>query len=206
MIDGIIISLKKAFSSLWLLVIMVFGVAPTSICEGRTILTNTKGVLESNRNKYYQYVKDIHSDVKMLKTFGWMPFTGWLASKIKNTSPQELKNAGIVWRFFDSGRSMQFVRAIGTSDDIAYIASVFTEFYNGSDRSFDRLITIMHHRMMDALGLPQTTSVDRFLAITEQKNKKGQYVNIRGQQFDTYCHMIALNLFISYCYQKNVGM
>lgn len=209
MLHGVIMTLKKAIVSFWLFILMTFGLNPVLVCESRLVIKDPKRVLDTYRGKFHEYVQDINSKVRKLKgcnTFLGNKFTGFCASFFAGYTEEQLKNAGIIWRFFSNPRFMDYIYALGSPEDMAYVSAVFTEFYASPNQNFDRLIHIMHQRMMDALGFERSTSLKKFLGIIEQTNRKGHYVNIHGPQFDAYCHMIALNLFVSFCFRKNIGV
>jgi len=208
MLKGRLLVSKRAISLCLCLLVLC---APANMfSRGEEIVQAPLRYIQECHFGYINKVKDIKSRVEMAHTVSSIPLVGSVATamgaKLTGHTAQDLKNAAITLRFFNCGKAFTIVHDIGNlPTDAAYIASVYTEFFEGQSRSFERLVQIMHWRMMDALGFDRSTSIDQFMKMVQKKNSKGYYMYITGPAFDTFARLIALNLFITYWYDTRVA-
>ncbi len=174
----------------------------------------TKEVLPENvflakKQAFLGYAIKVEKQIKIAHSVGSLPLGGVMVNagaRIMGHTKEELDNAAVTYRFFKSNSWQRVIDNLGNrTTDSEYLHLVFDEFYNGNPQTFERLIGIMHRQMMRALGYPETTTIKQFKKIMDAKNKKGHYLNVRGNQFDVYMHMIALNLFIAYWYDTYIA-
>lgn len=204
MLQNRFMTLKKFFCSLWVAASLVLGCTSIGLMgNGRAIITDTARLVQGSRSAYINSVREVQTQIKMGLTCGTWIFTG--VAKAFGYSATDAKNARITYRFFDSGKAISIASTIGSQpEDLEYISSVFAEFYADAPYTFDKLVNIMHRHMMNALGYSPSTSIAHFLKIMEAKNKHGYYQYIHDEQFNTYAHLIALNLFVRYWYDTYI--
>ena len=135
----------------------------TSFMVGSTVfansmITDTRNTLNSIRS---EVIKKEKSDKTAIQ---WTPKSIIkMAMKAKGLDSQTISSADVARPFFLVTNADQCLNTIGSTDeDIAYLQSVFTEFYNSDNRTEYRLITILHRHMMEKLGLPVTKTLKDF--------------------------------------------
>lgn len=204
--------LKQTIYSLWMGVLVFVCCAPVALIgKGGEIVNDTERILATIHMPYVDYVKNVRGRLKLAGGIGSVPFFGkmvvGIGAALGGHTTKDLEHAKrVTKRFFNSGRYVSIAQDIGNSpEDSAYVRSVFTELFNNYPQTFERLKTIMHHRMMNALGLPLSMTIGEFCTYMERANKKGYYIHVHGQEFETYARLIALNLFITYWYDTHVA-
>ena len=204
MFQGFLVSFKQLFYSLWITILTLIGFSPIP-AEGvaKQIITDPAYMIQQYRGAYVASVKDIESRYTMGFWGGATAFE--LMARTLGYSKQDIENAKIARRFFDSKKAVPIARSIGSIPaDIEYIRTIFEEFFAQGPYNFDRLIAIMHKHTIKELELDPSTTIAQFRNIMEAKNKRGRYKYIYGAQFDTYARLIALNLFVKYWYDSHI--
>ncbi len=162
----------------------------SSWLNANPMVTDTHASLKRIRS---QVVHEAENTRKLMKLPSWLVKTGMT---LVNYDSQIRSNAAIAKPFFIIDGAMKCLKDIGsTPEDIAYLQSVFTEFYGSNERTLYRLITILHRHMMLKLGLPETQTLDQFKNIMENTNKHGYPKLLTASQFVLYCRCVARGLY-----------
>lgn len=167
-----------------------------SVCTASTILpnnmvTNTKAALDRIRSAV------VHEAKENKKLIAWPAIVINTVLAV-GYDAQTRSMASIARPFFLVKKADQCLSSIDADDDIAYLQSVFTEFYSSGEQSTYRLITILHRHMMTALGLPITKSLEQFKHMMEKTNSHHYPTALNNNQFKIYCRCVARGLYAVY--------
>lgn len=179
-------------------IVAFFGTS--SLIFANSMVTNTKAALDYIR---HDVTKDTNTKKMLMKTVpsGLIKF-----STTVFYDKQTCANASIARPFFVVKNADNCLGSIGsTDDDIAYLKSVFTEFYGNGERSMYRLVTILHRHMMVALGFPASKTLEQFRHMMEKTNKHGYPTHLDHTLFDTYCRCVARGLYAVYWFDHGLS-
>lgn len=167
----------------------------SSYAFANRMVTDTRNVLNNIRSAVIKKEKDDKTALQ------WAPEAlRKMAMKVKGLSDQTISSADVAMPFFLVKKADQCLDSIGsTEEDIAYLQSVFSEFYNSGARTEYRLITILHSHMMAKLGFSMT--LKEFKKMLKKTNKKHFPVALSASQFDIYCRCVARGLYAVYWFE-----
>lgn len=175
-------------------------VAASVICLpalANRMVTDTKGAL--NRIREAVLEDERQNRAKLRKTPKFIVKAYMTAA---NYDKQTIASADVARPFFLVEGADRCLKDIGSADeDIAYIQSVFTEFYGSGAQTEYRLITILHRHMMEALGLSTSKTLKEFKKMLKKIDKKGRPQALSSSQFQTYCRCVARGLFAVYWFE-----
>lgn len=159
------------------------------------MVTDTRNVLNSIRSAVIKKEKEDKTALQ------WAPEAlRKMAMKVKGLSDHAISSADVAIPFFLVKNADQCLDNIGsTAEDIAYLQSVFSEFYGSGQRTEYRLITILHSHMMAELGFSMT--LKEFKKTLKKTNKKNFPVALSDRQFNAYCRCVARGLYAVYWFE-----
>lgn len=178
------------------LITVVFS---SSTALANTMVTDPRAAANRIRSGVLSEAK---LDKKLMNMPSWLVQAGTKVFYDKQTCA----NASIARPFFVVKHADNCLDMIGTSEeDVKYLQSVFSEFYNYGERSIYRLITILHRHMMERLGLPTTKTLEQFRHMMEKTNKHGYPTLLSASQFTLYCRCVALGLYAVYWFDHSLS-